>query len=625
MTAALHLLAFELRRHLPGLLVCLGVLLSMPLFHRWLEGHWDFWSGDWPLSVAALGFGLMLPFLALSTGLGTWAADRSRGTLGWLYARPVGGVLLFSLRVLGVVLVVGIFFAAVMVITGLGVGGLLRDLLNLTELAGWVVRVGLLLTPLLGAIGLLASSLGSGPGRAVLIALGVLLLLALVIPWVATSQGTLPVLWSSGEPLLLQILIAAVGVAAAVLVLAAGRAVRHSPSDAKRARRALWVLGPGLLLLLAGLLLAARVPLLPRGDEVLATLPMGGDRELRFVPARGLDHALARPLLVAEDGSASVVSDLFVPVGSVFADPGGGGAIVADYGELVEWRYIQPGGAVDRLQLKGRRQPPMTLPIGWSPDGRRFAWLTFEARSFVSQGLMVYEGSSELRWVPFASFLPYATRARWWDSEHWVVLDDPAARPERWRIVALDGEEVRGPAVLPPQVSLGHASLPHRLVGFRSGEDSSWAVETRRASHATPRFGDHWLARQISGEGRGWVLVAPDGKLEPYPHLSLRGFVTVGTTAEGAPLRATAEGVIERLDREGGATEICRFPTRAGWFAGFRGPWAVWLARRPAELRLACQVETGEVRTRHIEGPAGLFEGFAEWERYPAIDFDPEA
>ncbi|MEM7481426.1 MAG: ABC transporter permease subunit [Acidobacteriota bacterium] len=623
MKADLAFLKLELRRHLNLVLVIALVMLSLPLIHRWSTGRWDYWSGDWPALVTALALGLVIPLAGLAIGLGAWADERSSGTLGWLYSRPLMGLRLFVLRVCAALLLLLSMVLIVVAFNDQSISDLrlLHQDLELPWSQGSVLGVlGVFGAPLPLAIGFFASALASDRNRALLIALGIALILGIVAPLFVWSQGTMAVLLIAGQGLLQTMNFYFLGGGCLVALVAAGWAVRRAPADRSRIMRGLKVFVPGAILLLIGLAGFARVPYGVTSDKPQAVFDLEGDRSLALVTARGLQGHFLHPVLEGGGGSER---RLFVTWRDVFPAPDGRGAVLQTADFQQGRVFLSAEGDLTELRLEGLPSARFS-PIGWSPDSERFAWWVREGKYWT--GLALFEGDGRLRWVPHSQPLPKGYGAHWLDSRSFAVMEIPSRgtvidhsteNQYRWRVIDLAGK-----------TGLGPTSTLHRgfLYPIFPDWEHSLGLGFGRLADRQVLVGDRWLFRRSVRDVRELALLDPiSGEVERWAEERLGlGYGPSGQAVwleNGAVLRSANDGV---------ATEaLCSYAFEASFvaFGGVRDDWLVF-AHRGSEQEVelfACHAKSGETRTwrRPLVPIRGPWHGFGAARTNPSLPLAP--
>ncbi len=620
---------YELRRHRPSVLAACAMLLPLPLVHRMAEGHWGFWSGDWKEGGALFVQFFLAPVLAAALALSGWAGERAHGTLGWLYSRPVPAGTILAARFVAILAAVGAFIAIAFAV-------LLRDPRTLVALpegmeplkflglvpvgfTHWMALIGLAATG-----GMLASALASTPGSA---ARGFLLgtvaaALVLVFSW---SYMLLKAVRWSDEALarVLALQLVAWALAAGLGVWAA---VRVAPLDRSRyLRAAMAVVVPALL----GALLVAIVAVHPVhfGTQFnLGARDLGEGVELHLVRSTTMRPRVAISRVVDDTGSVVTVPHAtHLAVQDVFPNRARGIALIKHirYDSLDDgWAVVTRSGDFLEVTFPGHVLWPIGLsPLGWSPEGARFAWSSRRGSDLV----VLTEDLATRRFI-----LPVEGdwRAAWLDEERLIV----GPEPERlW-------EDAWGPIPLATR--------------------SSFIVDVTRPADVQPvdaRVGERQLmfpALMASNFRRPWTRTAPslqgraigiglgssglelltldtaDGALMPVAGLEIdiplrcAGF---GNTAAGDLVWLSPRDSSERTVQvnvlwptSGSTGKSCTFERQSGMellrWLGSSGDWVVWeegslewlyprpedftlsAAMSPAPRLLACDLNTGDAR-----------------------------
>ncbi len=346
---------------------------------------------------------------------------------------------------------------------------------NLQELAPSVgspiVFAGLVLALALGA-GLFASAVSESSAAA-----GRLALLLLLV--VGTGAGATPRLVPHAErlhraygltlPASIGFTTTVLSGAALSLLIAAWAASIRAPDDRRRVRRGLAVLVPFSLVTVAYALSILYAPLGVSGPARFK-LPFGDDSAIGLEPAAGGDF-LAHPVIVTGD-TRRVTSQLWGGQ-HLFASRQLGVAVMDQYTSQNDrrWLALDRQGAITYLDVEDTYH---RAPLGWSPQGRRFAW-TFWGDSYPdsetpkarqrwqrNRNVIVLEEDLSLRSLELPATEPLGPWvASWIDDETLLITLRSSrfvARDSWWLTVSVHGE-VSGPWPLEAGASLAAPAL----------------------------------------------------------------------------------------------------------------------------------------------------------------------
>lgn len=604
------LFLWELRRHLPAVAGALAVLLALPLLRWGLRPVASLrLAGDAGLPLATLAVFLVAPLLGVYLAGSGWSRERTEGTLGWLYVRPVGAGVLFAVRVAAVLAALALFVGLALLLLRVAPSRVLDDP-GLFELG--VYRFGLVLYAVVLPAAFFASAVGGGFGTGAVALLGAVggAFVAAAVPRLLVPYPDV-LLADPGAVQLRSDLVLWVGAPLALLA-GAWLATRRAVADARSRHRG--VTGAATVALVAVLLAAAGTLWQVWGDPLqpVAVRSLGGEARLQLLAGHGLRPDVLRLEVVRAGGGERRLDLLALDLPAVSPD---GGALVKT--GATEWALVGEDASVRRFELPRWADP--TFAVGWSPDGRRFA---FHTPGWGRSGglLLVEPASGEHHLVPVAvppGAEAAAWRARWADGTN-LLVHGPAGSGSGawWSVVSVQGDTVHGPQRLPQGRAL----------------ESTAAATVQRAGRRTllqqpvtePRREGGLLLWRVGPEGRDLVRLAPGTwELETLASrpagvrtaFGRRGRDTLGSLGDGTAVWVEARGegsprsVVRLAPGRSDASVACGVPDGflPGSFRGAGGGSAYWwpvLGDGTVAL-LACDLGAGEARTLDDLGPWG--------------------
>ncbi len=660
--AAFAFFRYELLRHRKPVLIGWSLLIVPPLVHRLVEGHWRFFAGDWPHLAAQNACLWIAPILAAMMAISGWAREREERSLEWLYARSWGSGQVFFLRVTAVLVASTIWMVGCLILYRSSLAEITRLYADITQLnpgAGLLPRQSLslvfgLLTTAMG-LGFLASAVSGTRAQALgwwffcCLGCGIVFMLL----HTAAPLPTLPVLYMAWTTLVRasqEVFIWTLGLGSLAL---SGWLMRRAHGEIHRRRGLL-----GLALVIPAACAASIVILLQpmriERDARVAVRDLGQGVRLELVRAKGLPAGVNHPVLRSASGS-QVFRHAYVRDEEIFAHSGSGRAILRSakgpwHGSSSRWIVVSREGWSHELHLNQAFQQD---PLGWSTDGRRFAWRTLlgprvAMRDYRVGNLLILDEEQRLRElslrdVPSVDQNPWT--AAWIGEERLLITTEPMLysstkhiRPRRnhrhwWMAISPDGESLAGPHPLPARgrrlFSPALSSTP-AVGSFPS--DRSLKPDRRNGAFsqaAVTRVGDvsHFL---LAGDGEAQVVslhpetweLRPGAELDwdPGPfamwateqRFVSSGYVSLGALEDGtlvwtARTRPDETIVFSRSPREEKTRRPCFFQHAKEGIGGFRGAaegWAIWAGAEATSL-YACHLASGTTRQLTDLGPLG--------------------
>ena len=629
MRAAGSLLLYELRRHAPLTLGGWLLLLVPLLIHRLSSGSWGYWGSEWKEPMAAVAAYLVAPVLAFYLASSGWAAERTQGTLRWLYARPLPAMRIYLLRLLAVFVLTAVWTVVAVLLNGVTLSGLAAWISDspLFSVRAWFVLAGLGLSG-----GCLASVLFRNRDAIILSSLAGALALLFLVPWLTLEFApTADALLTGGRVHLMNSMLLYGGLLILALLAGAGYAMHRTPADRLRRRRAAVAAAPLVIVALAALWILILQPL--RITPQISSVHWLGDGvTLRFVGAPGLEPWVRHPVLDGGEAGEQILRTQFAMPELVLAHPGTGRAMVREVGHFLSnrlkgnhWLLIDRRGEVSRLDLGSDRR---MVPIGWSPDGSRFAWKeippsTGDRSEAFRMAVLNDDGeiTSFSRKIPTPEFT-----AAWIDDERLLVVPSMLANHSGWwMVVRDDGRIEHGPEMLPESEALFSPSFAYPVEFYRYlGKDHPTFRPVPQVLYGRDPV---LFMRNCNDETNQLVILDADAgefhaiseadRATPMAcgksHDFIRdGLVSIGSLADGSlvwaePVPGSGTNIVALLPTASRRMEVCTFEgndVEIGGYRGSQGPWALWSDLRERRL-LACQVETGEVRTLDLHEYGG--------------------
>lgn len=583
MKALTALLIHEMRSHLPFYAV-FGISIQFPFFaHRFVTGGWDYWSSDWSVAGLIACSWYLAPALLMLLALQLWAGERERGTVAWLYARPIAATSLFSVRVLALLTtwVLWSTAAAVVHLPSQSARAALAGnqlFVPANPIVVWAVS-GLLVIAVAALGGTLSRSpvhaLGGIVGSSTA-AIGLIALAAWRVP-------TVPILSTWGREWLVNICLAAATWTALGCLVAAWAVGRRAPLDQRRNRRALKTAFafavPGMIACLYFLLL----PLHANRLAVHQVELLSSGSQIRLCAAAGFDRpGVGIPVLIDTAGKGEEISAattrLWVSrqqelvVFNALSHKGTEWTIINGSGKKLDWLK-----GTDTTRWQG---------LGWSPGGEKFAWISRGELHLLGAGGILASYSQPLESDRLAG--------GWIDDDN-VILTGRSSQEQvgSWTIVTRAGTTTRAPesyiagslrfpslASRSPQTAVGESRIRSELVAWRSDHAGQWTL--LRAEPAD------WILRPVLTRAKPIVVSIGAG-----PEESLVWLERIDSEpCEFAVLRLRDGNnepdriaCLEPSDYNGD----CYIPVYE--YLGFSHDWIVWAGRHDV---VAVSVETGE-------------------------------
>ncbi len=653
--AAITFFLHELRRHRKPVLIGWLLLIVPPLVHRVVEGHWRFFAGDWPDLAALYACWLLAPTLAAMMAISGWAREREERSLEWLYARSWGSGQVFLLRLMAVCFATMLWIVGCLALYRPSFADLSRSFADRDFHPGGIITTGLALLAVGMGSGFLAAALSATRSQALgrwflgsLLIQGVSYLIPVMAP--LPTQGVLYMAWPTLGKASQEAFLWVIGLGALAI---AGWLMQRAPGEIHW-RRGIAGLTFVLLAATAASVLILLQPMRVEPGAVVAVRDLGQGAHLEMVQAKYLPDGIYHPVVRGPSGSR-VLRRVFVRGEQFFAHPESGQAVMRSAegpwnGANSEWVIIRRDGGFYELHLnQGAHQDP----LGWSTDGRQFAWRTlsgyrFGLGTYRVGNLLILGEDRRLRMLAVRD-LPRDDRnpwtAAWIGAEQLLVTTEPMlyahathARPKKnlnhwWMAITSDGERVTGPHDLPDQgqrlFSPAMSFTPDINVFPTEKAEAVLRPGGRFSPTPVSRVGETtYFLLAGSGEARvvgldptAWELqheAAVDWDPGPFAmwasekRFVTSGYVSLGALDEG-PLVWTARTMPEetvvfaRIPSEPETRRVCYFEHARDGLGGFRGAtqgWAIWADAQEATL-YACHVASGT--TRHLTdlGPFG--------------------
>lgn len=570
-----------------------------------------------------------------------WAAERSTRTLDWLYSRPISAAAIFWIRALALssCLALWLLVALLFNFAPLDGYGFALAAMPFVFAEQGIPAIAAILGLAIGA-GLLSSALcrsARSSFRVSVLLLGATLACA-VLALRAVPHRDIFRVEPGGHLAALSGLVLVTGMALAFL-LGAWRAMRESPDDGLRWRRALQVTIPLGALIVATQLGLLYAPLLSDSGVVRGQYWMGDDSHLELRQALGT--RFHHPVIL--DGKRQQTLRSIFSWGIAFTSPQNGLAILDAFPD--RWLLIDRQGSVRDL---GVQRYGAVTAYGWSPLGHHFLWKPYIPANigafkagWDNSRFLILNGTLEIETLDApteAARRPWS--ATWIDDERLLLttvgshVDD--SEPAVWVVMNVHGAVEEGPVELPPGAYL---DIP--LAGaFRHG---GYRLATLHGEQVVPLA---WLDR----EARSLVTLAglkEDSEAAIYESPALLPS-SLGSLEDGSLvwieldevvnegiLLGRGELLVKRLASADTEAQItCRFAARTiRGFRGRHGPWAVWDGISRKKI-FACNAFSGEVREIDDVSPGwwhdtwvgdrGIWTGFG-WVTLPASAESPES
>ncbi len=627
-------LAYELRRSAPLIIAGWSFWPLLFLIHRSLNGHWRFWAeNDFPIISAAALILILGPLLAVALVFSGWPQDRASGQFRWLMARPLSRSGLFLGRLLALAAALMVYLCGALLVNGfspfyvLSGGTAALDPLPLaarslwTLSAGWPLASWLLVSLLVIGLAVLVAVLSRSPGRA----LGWWVLVCAAAVGMAVSfqvylQRIGQDLWWQPKAVAKHLLVHD-SLWVMALGLAAWGVFRSSTTGpSKGLLGLLWGVPPAVLALTVLSQLLVHPSAGPDSRPILARAVDGGILELVQGPNTRRSISMLR--LRRDDGTVHVWRDLPVTGMRLRLAPDRRRALVggdkASGFQLLDLATLE---AVPVVQTAGLHYVDRFSP-GWSPEGKRFAWV--DPLDGQRWSLFSIEQDGLLRRFEIPA------RGHIWEVS-W--LDDSSLLMS-WLLLPADDWQQR-------ECRFGVLALPGAKFLSEPRPFESWLDFIRPMGEAVI---DARITTSDFG-GRQPVCLPQEGGcelalLDPISGEVERAGVFLGG-AERASLGATRGSLLWLAGESGGRRLVrrwkpgsgvetaCEIPTLTGLpvppvysrpLAAEKG-WAVWqiLTRWQADWDgapgrlVACHLATGRVRVVASErlglGSAGLYQG----------------
>jgi hypothetical protein len=573
---------------------------------------------------------VMAPVVAFYLASLGWAMERSEGTLRWLYARPLPSIQIFLIRVLSIFAVTAVWTLVALLANGVSPPRLmeLTSQLPWVAVGAWVAGVGLGVGG-----GCLASALFQRRDAVIMANVVGALTLLVLVPWVMLEHAsTTTVLLAAGQRHLLSTKVVYGILLSLALLLGTGYAMYRTPVDRARYRRAL-ITVPLLAVAGAVLWIMIQRPLSVSREGMSYVRWLGDGVTLGFAEAPGLDPWILHPVLVDEDGGEQSFNQAFAIPGLVLAHPGRGLAVVREFASARRrpidhhrWLVIDRRGEVQHLELGENRH---VEPIGWSPQGTRFAWketYRYGKKRSRDSRMAVMNDEMHITWVGLET--PSAEYTAAWIDEERLFVVPPMLEYKGdgwWMVVKANGATELGPETLPQGHSLFSPAfaypLEYHILFDENYPSFSPAPLARRGNEPVVSLirCDDDVSQLVTLDTRAGELQPLPGTQRAIPFacgmfriLILNGLVSVGPLPDGGLVWAESVTVSETriVTMDADALEprqVCTIrgdDAEVGGFRGTAGAWALWADLFERRL-VACQVETGEVRTLALETLGG--------------------
>ncbi len=652
--ALLSFFGYELRRHLPTLAVGWVLLAAPVLAYRFVEESWRFWSSDLAPFVAQLAIMLLAPILTLVMAVSGYAGERADGTLEWLYARPLSADAIFTARAAAVVAATVLWIGVALLLYGVSPAEL--DLWELTAAAAAWGLVAALVALALGS-GLLVSALARDQREAYSRWQIAFLVLGFAAPgFVLYALPSRPALLTRGGGVLLM---TAGNVYVALLaggaLLVAWWTLRRGPGDARRSRRHLTGAAAVAVVALGVYTAILLQPLAIDPGAVAMVRTLGGGATLELARARGIEEGVYHPVIHRADGARIVHRD-FVHAAVVFSHPGSGHAMLrrvsgwqdSRYRPASSWLRLDRAGGSHTVELE---EAQYQEPVGFSRDGRRFAWRTLYGSRYGLQQSSSRDGrvlvlGDDLRLHRIRVAVPAETAgaapvwtAAWLDAERLLIASEPVqytfigsflghhGSRHWWSVISADSEALVDPQLLPEGRRIFAAALaysPDELVRSILRTDSGLLAVTEQLSTFSPAAvsrrgtspvfllagGSPPEVAALDTESWQWISLAAVEWLSQPRHAYSRedyflttGVISLGALADGTLVWLERHAVERSRVRALGEADseprtVCVFEHSAYGIGGFRGAsggWAVWADSRERSL-YACHPGSGNTR-----------------------------